>query len=127
LLFTLELQRRLTAAGSAVRALAAHPGYAATNLQFRSESQLEDRFMTIGNRLFAQTDEAGARPTLFAATQDLPGASYVGPDGIGEHRGYPTLVGRSAEASDVEMAKRLWTLSEVLTGVKFPLASAHST
>lgn len=83
--------------------------------------------MTIGNRLFAQTDEAGARPTLFAATQDLPGASYVGPDGIGEHRGYPTLVGRSAEASDVEMAKRLWTLSEVLTGVKFPLAPAHST
>jgi NAD(P)-dependent dehydrogenase (short-subunit alcohol dehydrogenase family) len=126
LLFTLELQRRLTAVGSPVRALAAHPGYAATNLQFRSESQLEDRFMTIGNRLFAQTDEAGARPTLFAATKDLPGASYVGPDGIGEHRGYPTLVGRSAEASDVEMAKRLWTLSEVLTGVKFPLASAHS-
>ena len=127
LLFTLELQRRLTEAGSSVRALAAHPGYAATNLQFRSESRLEDRFMAIGNRLFAQTDEAGAWPTLFAAIQDLPGASYVGPDGIGEHRGYPTLVGRSPEASDVEMAKRLWTLSEGLTGVKFPLASAHST
>src|SRR6188472_2042470 len=121
LLFTLELQRRLTAAGSPVRSLAAHPGYAATNLQFRSENQLEDRFMTIGNRLFAQTDEAGARPTLFAATQDLPGASYVGPDGLGEHRGYPTLVGRTAAASDVEMAKRLWTLSEELTGITFPL------
>jgi hypothetical protein len=125
LLFTLELQRRLTEAGSSVRALAAHPGYAATNLQFRSESRLEDRFAAIGNRLFAQSDEAGAWPTLFAATQDLPGASYVGPDGIGEHRGYPTLVGRSAEASDVEIAKRLWTLSEELTGGKFPLAAGR--
>ena len=125
LLFTLELQRRLTEVGSTVRALAAHPGYAATNLQFRSESRLEDRFAAIGNRLFAQTDEAGARPILFAATQDLSGASYVGPDGRGEHRGYPTLVGRSAEASDVEMAKRLWTLSEELTGVAFPLATVR--
>jgi NAD(P)-dependent dehydrogenase (short-subunit alcohol dehydrogenase family) len=123
LLFTLELQRRLTAVGSTVRALAAHPGYSATSLQFRSESPLENRLMAVGNRLFAQTDEAGARPTLFAATQDLPGASYVGPDGIGEQRGYPTLVGRSAEASDVEMAKRLWTLSEELTGVTFPLTA----
>ena len=123
LLFTLELQRRLTAAGSGVRAIAAHPGYAATNLQFRSESRVQDRMMSIGNRLFAQTDEAGARPILFAASQDLPGASYVGPHGLGEHRGYPALVGRTAAASDVEMAKRLWILSEGLTGVKFPLAS----
>ena len=121
LLFTLELQRRLSAAGSRIRALAAHPGYTATNLQFRSESRLEDRMMAIGNRLFAQSEEAGARPTLFAASQDLPGASYVGPDGRGEYRGYPRLVGRTAAASDVEMAKRLWILSEGLTGVKFPL------
>jgi NAD(P)-dependent dehydrogenase (short-subunit alcohol dehydrogenase family) len=125
LLFTLELQRQLTAVGSRIRALAAHPGYTATNLQFRSERGLEDRLMAIGNRLFAQSDEAGARPTLFAATQDLPGASYVGPDGLGEYRGYPTLVGRTAAASDVEMAKRLWTLSEELTGVKFPLVPVH--
>jgi NAD(P)-dependent dehydrogenase (short-subunit alcohol dehydrogenase family) len=126
LLFTLELQRRLTAAGSLVRALAAHPGYAATNLQFRSERGIEDRVMGVANRLFAQTDEAGARPTLFAASQDLPGASYVGPDGFAEQRGYPTLVGRTGAASDVEMAKRLWILSEELTGVGFPLASAES-
>jgi NAD(P)-dependent dehydrogenase (short-subunit alcohol dehydrogenase family) len=125
LLFTLELQRRLTAAGSRVRALAAHPGYTATNLQFHSERGLEDRLSAIGNRLFAQSDEAGARPTLFAASQDLPGASYVGPDGLGEYRGYPRLVGRTAAASDVEMAKRLWTLSENLTGVEFPLTEQH--
>ena len=125
LLFTLELQRRLTLAGSAVRAIAAHPGYAATNLQFRSESRMEDRVMAIGNRFFAQTDEAGARPILYAASQDIPGASYVGPDGSGEHRGYPTLVGRAAAASDVEMAKQLWMLSEVLTGVPFPLTAVR--
>ncbi len=124
LLFTLELERRLTAANSPVRALAAHPGYAATNLQFRSERGLEDRVMGLANRLFAQSDEAGAWPTLFAASQDLPGGSYVGPDGFAEQRGHPTLVGRTAAASDVEMAKRLWALSEELTGVQFPLAIA---
>jgi NAD(P)-dependent dehydrogenase (short-subunit alcohol dehydrogenase family) len=125
LLFTLELQRRLTLAGSAVRAIAAHPGYAATNLQFRSESRLEDRVMTIANRFFAQTDEAGARPILYAASQDIPGASYVGPDGLGGQRGYPTLVGRAAAASDVEMARQLWMLSEELTGVTSPLIAVR--
>jgi NAD(P)-dependent dehydrogenase (short-subunit alcohol dehydrogenase family) len=123
LLFVLELQRRLDAAGSPVRSLAAHPGYAATNLQFRTENRVQDRMMIVGNRLFAQSDEAGARPTLFAATHDLPGGSYVGPNGRGEHRGYPTLVGRSPAASDLELAGRLWTLSEQLTGVTFPLTS----
>jgi hypothetical protein len=63
----------------------------------------------------------GALPSLFAATQDLPGASYVGPDGFGEQRGYPTLVGRTAAASDVQMAKDLWTASEQLTGVSYPV------
>jgi NAD(P)-dependent dehydrogenase (short-subunit alcohol dehydrogenase family) len=125
LLFTLELQRRLTLAGSAVRAVAAHPGYAATNLQFRSESRLEDRVMTIANRFFAQTDEAGARPILYAASQDIPGASYVGPDGLAGQRGYPTLVGRAAAASDVEMARQLWMLSEKLTGVTSPLTAVR--
>ena len=126
LLFTLELQRLLTKTDSPVRALAAHPGYAATNLQSRTESRWQNRLMALSNRLFAQTDESGARSTLFAATQDIPGGSYVGPDGLWEGRGYPTLVGRTAAASDLEMAKRLWTLSEELTGVEFPLASAQS-
>ncbi|MBW8799521.1 MAG: SDR family NAD(P)-dependent oxidoreductase [Streptomyces sp.] len=121
LLFVLELQRRLTEAGSRVRALAAHPGYAATNLQSHAANPLARLGMRLGNRLVAQDDRAGTLPTLYAATQDLPGASYVGPDGLGEMRGAPTLVGRSAAASDPAAARRLWTLSEEMTGVTWPL------
>ncbi|MFE0377425.1 oxidoreductase [Streptomyces inhibens] len=120
LLFTLELQRRLTAAGSPVRALAAHPGWAATNLQGADASALRRALMQLGNRFIAQDNKAGALPTLYAATQDLPGASYLGPDRLGEMRGGPTMVGRSAAAADPESAKRLWTVSEELTGVTFP-------
>lgn len=119
LLFTLELERRLRSAGSPVRALAAHPGYAATNLQSATTHPLQRFGMKIGNRVLAQNDAAGAAPTLFAASQDLPGASYVGPDGLGEMRGAPTLVGRTAAASDPETAKLLWDLSEQLTGVRY--------
>ena len=124
LLFTSELQRRLSAAGSRVRALAAHPGWAATNLQSHTGSAVENALMAIGNRLVAQSDEMGALPTLYAATQDLPGDSYVGPDGFREGRGHPTLVGRSAAAQDTETGARLWALSEELTGVAVPLVPA---
>jgi NAD(P)-dependent dehydrogenase (short-subunit alcohol dehydrogenase family) len=127
LLFTSELQRRLAAAGSELRATAAHPGYAATNLQSHTGSRLQNGLMAIGNRIFAQSDEMGALPTLYAATQDIPGNSYVGPDGRGEQRGHPTLVGRSKAALDDDTARRLWDLSEQLTGVTFPLTSARST
>ena len=120
LLFTLELQRRLQADGSAARALAAHPGYAATNLQTGTATKVGDRVLAVANKVFAQSEAMGALPSLFAATQDLPGASYVGPDGLMEQRGHPTLVGRTAAASDVEMAKKLWTASEELTGVSYP-------
>ncbi|MFI0812723.1 oxidoreductase [Streptomyces echinatus] len=123
LLFTLELQRRLTEAGSGVRALAAHPGYAATNLQSHTANPLARALMAVGNRFLAQDDKAGALPTLYAATQDLPGAAYVGPDGPAEMRGAPTLVGRSAAASDPAAARRLWTLSEELTGVEWGIAA----
>ncbi|WP_405645685.1 oxidoreductase [Streptomyces sp. NBC_00019] len=124
LLFTLELQRRLTESGSPVRALAAHPGYSATNLQSHAASPAARVFMKFGNRFLAQDDRAGTLPTLYAATQDLPGASYVGPDGLGEMRGAPTLVGRSPAASDPATARRLWTVSEELTGTRFPLEAA---
>ncbi|MFI5812924.1 oxidoreductase [Streptomyces sp. NPDC051643] len=120
LLFTLELQSRLAAAGSPVRALAAHPGWAATGLQGHDASVVRRALMAVGNRFIAQDNRAGALPTLYAATQDLPGAGYVGPDGFGEMRGGPTLVGRSAAASDPVSAVRLWRASEELTGVTFP-------
>ncbi|MET0325645.1 MAG: oxidoreductase [Ilumatobacteraceae bacterium] len=120
LLFTLELERRLAAAGSAVRALAAHPGYAATNLQSHSGNPITNAMMAIANRVVAQSDEQGALPTLYAATQDLPGSSYVGPDGFQETRGSPTLVTRSAAAADPAVAAALWAASEELTGTTFP-------
>ncbi len=124
LLFTLELQRRLTEAGSPVLAVAAHPGWAATNLQGRTENRAQDLLLRLGNRLLAQSEEQGALPTLYAATADVPPAAYVGPDGFQEARGNPTLVGRSAAASDPVMARRLWELSETLTGVGFPAPAA---
>src|SRR3954465_14957151 len=95
LLFTRELQRRLTAAGSTVRAVAAHPGYASTHLQDHTGSRVNHMVMGVGNRLLAQSDEMGALPTLYAATQDIPGDAFVGPDGFLEQRGHPQLVGRS--------------------------------
>jgi NAD(P)-dependent dehydrogenase (short-subunit alcohol dehydrogenase family) len=124
LLFTLELEKRLAASGSDVHAFAAHPGYASTNLQNRTENKLQNALMAVGNKVIAQNDQMGALPTLYAATQDLPGGSYVGPDGFQEQRGHPTLVGRSGRASDPAVAKRLWEISEELTGVSFPLAGA---
>lgn len=77
--------------------------------------------MAAANKVVAQSDAMGALPTMFAATQDLPGGSYVGPDGPAESRGYPTLVGRSRAASDPDMAKELWDLSEKLTSVSYRL------
>ncbi|WP_280420999.1 oxidoreductase [Nocardia carnea] len=121
LLFTPELERRLRRAGSDIRSMAAHPGYAATELGTRDRNKYLVGLVHLAGRILAQTPEQAARPTLFAATQDLPGASYVGPDGRGELHGYPTLVGRSAGASDVRTAQRLWDVSEELTGVAFGL------
>jgi NAD(P)-dependent dehydrogenase (short-subunit alcohol dehydrogenase family) len=121
LLFVFELQRRLAEAGSPVRAVAAHPGYAATELQSRTGNLLQNAFMQIGNLLIAQSGEHGAWPTLYAATQDIPGGSFVGPDGPGEMRGHPRLVAPSSAATDAEMARRLWELSERLTGVTYEI------
>jgi NAD(P)-dependent dehydrogenase (short-subunit alcohol dehydrogenase family) len=122
LLFTLELQRRLDAAGSPLQAHAAHPGWASTSLQGHTSSRVERLLMAVGNRVIAQSDEMGALPTLYAATQpDLPGASYTGPGGYQEIRGHPRAAGRSVAAADKASAARLWELSERLTGVSFPL------
>ncbi|MFI6345739.1 oxidoreductase [Streptomyces sp. NPDC050560] len=122
LLFAAELQRRLTRAGSPVISTAAHPGIASTNLM-RTERKpsLGLRFEKFLVGLVAQSAEEGALPTLYAATADLPGDSYVGPDRLWGMRGAPTPVGRSARAHDGSAARRLWEVSEDLTGTRFPL------
>ncbi len=119
LLFTFELNRRL---GDRLTATAAHPGYAATNLQSHTES-IQDHVMWVFNKIVAQSQEMGALPTLYAATEDIPGGSYVGPDGLGEQRGHPHLVGCSERARDEDDAKRLWEISEQLTGVSYAVAA----
>ncbi len=123
LLFTSELQRRLSATGSPVLATAAHPGYAATNLQFHSGRRAMDLINLVGNRLLAQDEQGGALPTLYAATADIPGDSFVGPSGFMEQRGPAKLVGRSKAAQDADVARRLWDVSEELTGVRFSLGA----
>ena len=122
LLFTYELQRRWAAAGSRGTAFAAHPGYAATNLQSHTDS-FQDRVMEVTNRVVAQSAEMGALPALYAATQPgLAGGSFVGPDGLFEQRGYPKIVKSSRRSYDEATARSLWTLSENLTGVTFGFA-----
>jgi len=119
LLFTYELQRRLTSAGSTLRAMAAHPGYSSTNLQSHTESFL-DSVMTLGNRLIGQSADIGVLPELYAATKpDLTGGSYTGPDGRFEVHGYPKRVGSTKKSKDLGDARRLWELSEKLTGVTY--------
>ncbi|UGT55916.1 oxidoreductase [Nocardia asteroides] len=121
LLFTTELQRLLTDAGSSVLATAAHPGMAATNLlRPNGKSRLRERVQNAVTSVLAQSDEDGALPTLYAAVADIPGDSYVGPSGFLQGRGAPALVGRSAAARDANLAHRLWVASEDLTGVAFP-------
>jgi NAD(P)-dependent dehydrogenase (short-subunit alcohol dehydrogenase family) len=119
LLFTSELQRRLAQAGSPVRSLAAHPGYSHTSLMGKSGRGLEDAVVRFGGRLFASDPEYGARQTLFAASQDLPGNTYIGPR-FG-FRGPTQAVGRSRRARQPAMATALWELSSQLTDTKFSL------
>ncbi|HUP83165.1 MAG TPA: oxidoreductase [Candidatus Limnocylindria bacterium] len=120
LMFAYEFARRAKAAGSPITVTAAHPGYASTKLQSKTESFM-DRVMAVGNALLAQSAEAGAWPTLYAATMDIPSGSYVGPDGFQQQRGKPKLVGSTAASRDEAAAKRLWEVSEELTGVRFNL------
>ena len=122
LMFSSELQRRLSETGSGVISTAAHPGYAATNLQSHSGNAITELLMgQVANRLFAQDKDAGALPTLYAAVAEIPGAAFAGPRGFRELRGAPQMVGRSKRALDEEVGKRLWDVSEELTGTTYPL------
>jgi len=120
LMYAYEFARRAKAAGSPIVVTAAHPGYAATNLQSKTESLL-DKVMVVGNLLLAQSAEAGALPTLYAATEDIPSGSYVGPDGFKQRAGNPRLVGSTKASRDEAVASKLWDISEQLTGVRYDL------
>jgi NAD(P)-dependent dehydrogenase (short-subunit alcohol dehydrogenase family) len=122
LLFARELDRRARAAGVPLRSVAAHPGWAATHLQTASPPLIDRTALAVMNRLVAQTADAGALPVLYAATTDVPGGSYSGPDGRNELRGAPQLVGMSARARDAAAARELWEESERLTGVTYAFA-----
>ena len=121
LMFCFELARRATEADTALVSVAAHPGYAATNLQFAGPAHWYERaFMTVGNKVIAQSADMGALPALYAATvPDLPSGSFVGPDGLLGGRGHPHVVSAAAKAYDAEAWNRLWELSEQLTGVTY--------
>ncbi|BBZ45913.1 oxidoreductase [Mycobacterium parmense] len=119
LLFTSELQRRLDAAGSPVRALAAHPGWSHTDLQGRSGRRLGDALVLAADRIVSTDADFGARQTLYAASQDLPGDTFVGPRFGLYGRTQPTW--RNWPARRATTAAALWDLSERLTDTKFPL------
>lgn len=118
LLFIRELARR--AQGTTLVAAAAHPGYAATNLQSGQGNRLLEAAMAVGNKVLAQSDASGAWPQEYAAT--MPGVQpddYYGPTGRGGTRGSPGKVARSRRARSDADARRLWTVSEELTGVRY--------
>jgi NAD(P)-dependent dehydrogenase (short-subunit alcohol dehydrogenase family) len=119
LLFTSELQRRLKLADSPLRAVAAHPGYSHTNLQGATGRKWGDALMSAATRVVATNADFGARQTLYAASQDLPGDTFIGPKFGWIGRTQP--VSRSRRAQDPTTATALWDLSEQLTGTKFPL------
>jgi NAD(P)-dependent dehydrogenase (short-subunit alcohol dehydrogenase family) len=120
LMFAYELDRRLRAASSPLKSLAAHPGYASTELQSHTETYL-DSVMALGNRLVGQSPDMGALPSLYAAVvPTLRGGEFIGPAGrLGLH-GHPKIVDSTRASKDPAAAARLWLLSERLTGVSYP-------
>lgn len=118
LLFTYELQRRLI--GQHTTALAAHPGGSDTELARHLPGPVQ-RAVPLLRPLF-QEAAMGALPTLRAATDPAAlGGQYYGPDGLGEQKGYPKLVTSNERSYDLELQRRLWKVSEELTGVAFPV------
>jgi len=123
LLFTFELQRRLTAAGSATIAVAAHPGWSATHLQTSGRGVDGGPMLAateLANRVFAQSDAMGCLPSVHAATSsEVIAGGFYGPSGLFEVQGLPTQVIPTKRARSVADARTLWDVSEELTGVRF--------
>ncbi|MBO0885682.1 MAG: SDR family NAD(P)-dependent oxidoreductase [Mycobacterium sp.] len=129
LLFTYELDRRARAAGRDLISVAAHPGYASTNLQTgrarMTGSALGVRIAELTNRIFGQSAKMGALPQTYAATApDVHGGEYFGPGGLFHQHGYPERVRPSRAARNVDTAQRLWDVAEDLTGVSFEFSAA---
>ena len=121
LMFAYDLQRRLAAANAKTIAVAAHPGVAATELTRHIPGASLPGVSWISGKVL-NSAELGALPTLRAATDPaVRGGQYYGPDGFRELRGYPTLVDSTAASKDVAVQERLWTVSEELTGVTYPV------
>jgi len=121
LLFTYELQRRLSASAEPTISVAAHPGGSYTELARNVPTLLHPVYRIVGPLIF-QNASMGALPTLRAAADPaVSSGDYYGPDGIGEQRGNPKLVHSSPRSHDPDLQRRLWTVSEELTGVKFPI------
>ncbi|MEU1312437.1 oxidoreductase [Streptomyces cinnamoneus] len=122
-LFGLELDRRLRASAVPVLSLLAHPGYSATNLQSSGPTGLLKAILKVTNRYVAQDVATGALNQLYAAVSPhAQGGQFIGPDGRNEAKGHPTLVRPAESATDPESARRLWDLSEQLTGVRYDFA-----
>jgi NAD(P)-dependent dehydrogenase (short-subunit alcohol dehydrogenase family) len=119
LMFAKELDKRLKQHGIPTLSLACHPGVSATNLFKFGRNETPKLFKGLMNR-FLQPAEMGALPTLYAATEpSLIGGEYIGPNSPGHFRGYPDLDTPHFVANDEETMKKLWELSEKLTGVQF--------
>jgi NAD(P)-dependent dehydrogenase (short-subunit alcohol dehydrogenase family) len=121
LLFTYELQRRLADQHKNTVAVAAHPGASSTELGRNAPALIKPLSALVAPLLF-QGAAMGSLPTLRAATDpDVQGGQYYGPDGLGEQRGHPKLVSSSAQSHDEDLQRRLWTVSEELTDVTYPV------
>lgn len=123
LIFAYELARRFEAAGSPLRSLAAHPGYARTHLAVNTRLPFAAAGAAVMNGLFAQPARFGTLPPLYAATvPDAPNGAYFGPNVPGELWGFPRRTGSNRASKNLDTARRLWEVSEKLTGVTYPLA-----
>lgn len=129
LVFARELQRRLTQAGSSVLSLAAHPGVASTHLAVPGFEQggnaLLAKLMALVTPLVAQSALKGALPTLYAATShEAEGGEYYGPGGFYEAFGYPGKASSTRRSQNPDLGKRLWDVSEELTGIHYAFQAA---
>jgi len=122
LLFAIELQYRLSQAGTSAISVACHPGISVSNLMSRGSGKETSHLLKKMMRIIAQPARKGALPTLYAATNpDLTGGEYIGPDGPGNRKGNPVQTSEASKLFNTELSERLWKVSEELTRIKFTI------